>query len=134
MNEIAKLYKKAGIEKKLGCKPSQCFQMGKFGRDKCAVKGCIVNEECYKNKKHTSAYKEYPSFTEKKQLELIKFILGKGVYYNVDKDTKEYWFHLTDDIENASYKAFDEAITEFINIIWKDLTKEEKQEIKEILK
>lgn len=78
---------------------------------------------------------EYPQidFNEKKQLELIKFILGKGVYYDTDKNCQEIWFHYTDDIENASYKPFDEAIAEFINILWQDLTEEEKQQVKGIL-
>ena len=78
---------------------------------------------------------KYPQikFTAEKQLELIKFILGKGVYYDTDKNCQEVWFHYTDDIENASYKPFDEAIAEFINNLWQDLTEEEKQQIKEIL-
>lgn len=76
---------------------------------------------------------EYPQieFTAEKQLEIVKFMLHKGVYYDTDGDT--YWFHYTGEIENATYRPFEEAIAEFINAIWQDLTEQEKQEIKRIL-
>lgn len=73
----------------------------------------------------------YPPFTAEKQLKIVKFMLHKGIYYDTDGDS--YWFHLTDDIENASYKPFEEAIAEFINFLWQDLTEQERTEIKEIL-
>lgn len=76
--------------------------------------------------------KEFPPFTAEKQLEIVKFMLHKGVYYDTDCDT--YWFHYTGEIENATYRPFEEAIAEFINSLWQDLTEEEKQQIKEILK
>lgn len=73
----------------------------------------------------------YPPFTAEKQLEIVKFMLHKGIYYDTDSDT--YWFHYTDEIENATYRPFEEAIAELINSLWQDLTEEEHKQIKEIL-
>ena len=58
-------------------------------------------------------------------------MLHKGVYYDTDGDT--YWFHYTDEIENAIYRPFEEAIAEFINGFWQSLIEEERKQIKEIL-
>lgn len=95
-------------------------------------------EKMYKNAEVESVgfnpYKledEYPPFTAEKQLEMVKFMLHKGIYYDTDGDT--YWFHYTDEIENATYRPFEEAIAEFINGLWQYLTEEEKQQIKEVL-
>lgn len=73
----------------------------------------------------------YPPFTAEKQIEIVKFLLHKGVYYDTDGDT--YWFHYTDEIENATYRPFKEAIAEFINGFWQDLSEAEKQQVKGIL-
>jgi len=73
----------------------------------------------------------YPEFTAEKQIELIKFMLHKGVYYDTDGDT--YWFHYTNEIENVTYRPFEEAIAEFINGFWQYLTEKERKQIKEIL-
>lgn len=63
-----------GIEKKIDCNHMECPQMGRHGRDKCAVKTRIPNEECIKNKEYTSAFYTYPEFDAYKQLALIKLI------------------------------------------------------------
>lgn len=122
MNEIEKLYETAGVEKIKDC--LYC----KERKIEC-LKGILTIENC-----GVTPYSNYPPFTAEKQLELIKFILGKGVYYDTDKDYKEFWFHYTDDIENADYKPFEEAVCEFINAIWQDLTEAEQNEIRRILK
>lgn len=74
----------------------------------------------------------YPPFTAEKQLEIVKFILCKSVYYDTNGD-REYWFHLSDGIENSKYREFDEAIAECINNMWNYLKAYEKKQIKEIL-
>lgn len=120
MNEVTKLYENAEIEPEINyvCDKEPCEQH---------------SVDCQKCSHLYDTREDYPDFTAEKQLELIKFILGKGVYYDTDKNCQEVWFHYTDDIENASYKPFDEAIAEFINILWQDLTEEERKQIKEIL-
>lgn len=72
----------------------------------------------------------YPPFTAQKQLEIMKFLLKKAVYYDVKDD--KYWFYY-EECESAGYKPFDEAIAHFINKLWTDLTIEEKQQVKGIL-
>lgn len=79
---------------------------------------------------HSDSYIKYPPFTAEKQLEIMKFLLKKAVYYDVKDD--KYWFYY-EECESAGYKPFDEAIAHFINKLWQDLTEEEKQQIKEIL-
>lgn len=102
MSEVEKLYKNAGVKK---------YRL--LDRD---------NKLKWK----------YPDFTAEKQLEIVKFMLHKGIYYDTDGDS--YWFHLTDDIENANYKPLDRAMAEFINLIWQDLTEKEQEQIADILK
>ena len=75
---------------------------------------------------------EYPLFTAEKQLNIVKFLLNKSVYYDTYGD-REYWFHLSDEIENSKYREFDEAIAECINKMWENLRDYEKVQIKEIL-
>jgi hypothetical protein len=109
MNEVEKMYRNSGIEK--------CNRF---------LKPCPFGNEC-----DGCEHNWYPEFTAEKQLEIVKFLLHKGIYYNTDGDT--YWFHYTDEIENATYRPFKEAIAEFINGFWQDLTDAERTQIKEIL-
>ena len=72
-------------------------------------------------------------FTTERQLKVVKFLFNKGFYYDVEDN--KYWFHLSDYEENLKYRDFDEALAEFINIIWDDsLSEEEKEEIRGIFK
>lgn len=111
MTEIEKLYENAGIEK-----------------------DCVVMHECLgtHSKCRNCNKRFYPPFTAEKQLEIMKFLLNKSVYYDTDGD-REYWFHLSDEIKNSKYREFDEAIAECINKMWEDLRDYEKVQIKEIL-
>ena len=120
MSEIEKMYENAGIdyeERYNNCtlnKEGQCEL-------KCSCDICKYSEEKY----------IYPTFTAKKQIEITKFLLKKAVYYDVKDD--KYWFYL-EECESAGYKPFDEAIAHCINKLWKDLTEEEQQQVKGILK
>lgn len=137
MSEIAKLYQNAGIKLKY----SGWLDMGDLDTQMTHIQ-CDTKEEwdeCVfmSRSSYSSDYEnydkpkmEYPPFTAKKQLELIKFLLKKAVYYDVKDD--KYWFYY-EECESAGYKPFDEAIAHFINKLWQSLTEEEKQQIKEIL-
>lgn len=127
MSEITKLYENAGVEKEVikGCY-EYCAENG--GIDIYTVNDC-KNKDCNTCKADKSI-KEYPPFTAEKQLEITKFLLKKAVYYDVKDD--KYWFYY-EECESAGYKPFDEAIAHFINKLWKDLTSEEKQQVKGIL-
>ena len=107
MSEITKLYENANIISK---RCSECDNN----------MDCGYGKDCY------------PPFTAEKQLEIVKFLLNKSVYYDTYGD-REYWFHLSDEIENSKYREFDEAIAECINKMWEDLRDYEKVQIKEIL-
>lgn len=110
MNEVEKMYRNSGMEK---C--NRLLKPCPFGNER---DGCEHNW--------------YPEFTAEKQLEIVKFLLNKSVYYATYGD-REYWFHLTDEIENSKYREFDEAIAECINKMWENLRDYEKVQIKEIL-
>ena len=114
MNEIEKLYENAGIKKEY-CSTYEANKQ---------CEGIVDCSEC--------ASAKYPPFTAEKQLEVVKFLLNKSVYYDTDGD-REYWFHISDEIENSKYREFDEAIAECINKMWEDLRDYEKVQIKEIL-
>lgn len=119
MNEIEKMYKNAGIENEL-----QGFHCHR-NWDICE------NEHKCKICKHSELIYSVP-FTAEKQLNIVKFLLNKSVYYDTYGD-REYWFHLSDKIKNSKYREFSEAIAECINKMWEDLRDYEKQQIKEIL-
>jgi hypothetical protein len=117
MNEVEKLYRNCGIEN---------YRLENYS-------GLVPDGYIIIDDENREGYvKEIVrDFTAEKQLEMVKFMLHKGIYYDTDGDT--YWFHYTDEIENATYRPFEEAIAEFINDLWQDLTEEEKQQIKNIL-
>lgn len=116
MNEVEKLYENANIKKDRMCEWT-----------------CRGSEYCSTNCEHyESTQLYYPPFTAEKQLNIVKFLLNKSVYYDTYGD-REYWFHLSDEIENSKYREFDEAIAECINKMWEDLRDYEKVQIKEIL-
>lgn len=112
MSEIEKMMQNAGIRK------------GRMSDEDCA-------EDCLDYECKNCRYSNYPPFTAEKQLEIVKFMLHKGIYYDTDGDT--YWFHISDEIENATYRPFEEAIAEFINVFWQLLIEKERKQIKEIL-
>ena len=120
MTEVEKLYSLAGVEKIL---PPICSDNERFCKDCC---------EYIKDAIPYCKSATYPLFTAEKQLEIVKFLLNKSVYYDTYGD-REYWFHLSDEIENSKYREFDEAIAECINKMWEDLRDYEKVQIKEIL-
>lgn len=140
MSEITKLYENAGIKPTYTdeCQMADSYySMEKdlnergilfddYMKQECPNK----NEVCYETCPYAYNKEFYPPFTAEKQLEITKFLLKKAIYYDVNDD--KYWFYY-EECESAGYKPFDEAIAHFINKLWQDLTKEEKQQIKEIL-
>lgn len=115
MSEINKLYQNAGFIKK-----------------RCKDYNCIV---CEKNKNCDN----YPPFTAEKQIELIKWLgrnkNGFGFFNDGTKflschcDFQCEWF------DNYFYaEDFGNALAGLVNTFWQDLTEEEKEQIREILK
>lgn len=71
----------------------------------------------------------YPPFTAEKQLKLIK-LLAKYVI-KIDNTDDEFEFSTV--YTASKFSSFEESLANLINIIWQDLTEEEKQQVKEIL-
>ena len=79
---------------------------------------------------------EYPPFTAEKQLELIKWVSNFKVYESViHKDRK--WFMCAsigcNDYCESRNESFEQALASLILELWKELTDDQKQEIKRIL-
>lgn len=86
---------------------------------------------------------EYPVFTEEKQFRLIKWLArNKGgvmiafsTLESCEYNVSTGYYHCVK--HRANYKSDEDlgiTIVTFINDLWEDLTTEEKEEIKEILK
>ena len=79
---------------------------------------------------------KYPSFTTDKQIKLIKWI---AVSYS-EFETLEITYGLNDCYQISGCRIvstfefeFEQALASYINKLWKDLSDEDKQQIKEIL-
>lgn len=117
MSEIEKMYELAGVNKK-------CI-------DKRYEKCTGV---CYNCK-----YFVYPPFTAEKQLEVIKWLASSETHYirEISRprylDTKD-WFIETVDTSFQANDSFEGVIAGVINLLWQNLTKEERKQIRNILK
>lgn len=124
MNEITKLYENAGIPKygKRQCKDSEYLECQNY---------CFCNMD---NKCDKFTF-EYPPFTAEKQLEICKFLL------KVEHSISYYFYEnrygfVIDDKQDDCIEAekFETALAMIVNNLWQDLSEEEKQQVKRILK
>ena len=79
---------------------------------------------------------EYPPFTAEKQIEIIKFLIGKHASFDLFKNYEQkdlYMVYYECRYFPKQYLPFEEALAESINYLWQDLTDNQKQEIKRIL-
>ena len=114
MNEVEKLYELAEVNKKCTDKRYE----------KCTG-------VCYDCK-----YFIYPSFTAEKQIEIIKFLIGKHARFDMFKDCEQkdlYMVYYECRYFPKQYLPFEEALAESINHLWQELTEEEKKQVKGIL-
>ena len=79
----------------------------------------------------------YPEFTAKKQIELIKW-LCQNTYRNYllfrYKFSNNFWQIECNMVDSNKELLFSNALASIIINLWQDLTKEEQEQIKEILK
>lgn len=80
----------------------------------------------------------FPPFTLEKQLELIK-LLGSIRDYTVEIDKCKVYFVACREAGSnnkhwGSHNIFEEALAEVVNDVWKDLTEEEKEQVRSVLK
>ena len=111
MSEIEKMYENAGIKK--------VRQTNIAGGDYPIAVG----------------FEDYPPFTAKKQLELIKW-LSQHTYRNYIKfrfDICGLWYCECNMSNSDMHHTFEEALAGTTNSLWQDLTEEEKQQVKGIL-
>lgn len=136
MSEITKLYENCNI------KP---IQEGYCDWDSdCPYPRLKCNDECPYWKDENEA--KYPPFNAEKQILLLQLLarIESADYFNFFfyEITQEWVFRLNMLTElscefayiyESRNKNFDECIAGLINIIWQDLTEEEKQQVKGIL-
>lgn len=118
MSEITKLYENAGIEPEINyvCDKEPCEQH---------------SVDCQKCSHLYDTREDYPDFTAEKQLELIKLLAEREIYIN-HAEGKYFIFTMNIGGSECS-KDFDISLAKYINLIWQDLTEEEKQQVKGIL-
>lgn len=114
--EIEKLYKNAEIKKQTFCSKTDTCYDGRLSE----CEGC-------------NAY-HYPPFTPAKQLELIKWlVINKFISIKSKYKNNLFIVYVECRCFPRNYRPLDEAIADFINMNWQDLSPEEQAEIKDIL-
>lgn len=134
MSEVEKMYKNCNIKPK---------QKGYCDWDSnCPYPHHKCNDECPYWKYEDEA--KYPPFTAEKQIEIVKAITTNHIgddyehkYLGIDRDEIDREFYLNLCINGSRYHAHDKdfaiALAKLVNLIWQDLTEEERKQIKEIL-
>lgn len=125
MNEVEKMYKTIFGEFAPNC--SLCIKLI----------DCTIFNNTHNCNKFECDYKRL--FTAEKQLELIKWLaykmhitIGKGLPWGQYDDD---WWTVTSKKGYAGTNAYklEEALANFVNCLWQDLTEVERKQIKEIL-
>ena len=124
MNEIEKLYENAKVGKQGSCH---------------YICTTIPYHNCKVCKYKEDIHYYYPPFTAEKQLELLKICFDKYERLEKVKDLKErciIYHHFASNgyTEFVNCETWEETIAGLINNLWQDLTKEERKQIKEILR
>ena len=98
-----------------------------------------ITKETFENRVFNMGDMCNEAFTAEKQIELIKWLarkshitIGLGLLWGQYDDS---WWTVTSKnggLGKDAYK-FEEALANFVNCLWQDLTEEEKQQIKNIL-
>jgi len=121
MKEIEKLYKNYGIKKKPVC----AFNCGRKKYDLDCTTHCQHYED-------NDLY--FPPFTASKQLELIKWLAINGDVCRIDAHITDKWFVENEVMTSRCFAKFEDALANVFNRFWQDLTSEEKEQVREILK
>ena len=74
----------------------------------------------------------YPDFTTEKQIEILKLLCQQRFIELGTTPDDEYFLYDHDCCQSHS-QHFNEAVAKFVNMLWQDLTEEEKQRVKGIL-
>lgn len=115
MSEISKLYENAGIKP---IKQGYCDWDSDCPYPDIINDGC--GDECPYWKYEDKA--KYPPFTAEKQIELVCFLINRGVELSFNCEQGK-----------INTQAIQRGLAGLINSLWQDLTEAEKVQIKEIL-
>ena len=119
MSEIEKMYEIAGVE----------YYDRYFSCLKDEDLTCQDNCEICDNAKEVKCY---PSFTAEKVICLLEWEANRGI---IDIKHSQKGYQLFTYIHTGNYgKSIIDAVASYFCVKWQDLTSEEKQQIKEILK
>ena len=126
MNEIEKLYENAGVSKEVIPCPAEYYGYN-CTRNNWDDADCSCDLE------------GYPPFTSEKQLELLKLCFDKYEKLEKVRGLKErciiyYRFDKNGYTEFVNCETWEETIAGLVNNLWQDLTEEEKEQVKGILK
>lgn len=123
-SEVTKLYENAGVKKEVIPCPAKYY-----GYD--CTRNNWDDEDC------SCDIEGYPQFTAEKQLELVKWLVINDKFHclEVQYYKKEGDYKISTYSKASNYdKDFSECLASHFNNLWQDLTEDEKQQIKEILK
>lgn len=129
-DEIIKLYKNAGIEPTYTdecqiadsyyCMAKDLNERGILFDDYMNQQYPNKNEMCYETCPYAYNKEFYPPFTAEKQIEIVKRILSSTWWINLKR------LQFAENFENS--------LAELVNDLWHDLTEQEKEQIRGILK
>lgn len=123
MSEIEKMYENAGFKKQEieNCTYKNSTPCGHI---------CDDGEDC----PYLEIKEDYPPFTAEKQLNLIKWIAEYKEECRITYEKEYKWCTQTDWQSSFCYDNFPASLANLINNLWQDLTEEEREEIRKILK
>ena len=129
MSEIEKMYENAGVELTEG------LEWVCQNPDHCVYQNLSVTPENCIGCEHFEREMKSPPFTAEKQIELIKFLYIKYKKYEMFKvsNRDEVGIRTSENTFYAYGIDIQNAIANFFNRNWQDLTEEEKQQVKGIL-
>ena len=118
-DNISRMYELAGV-KKIGKK----YSCGLLEFDVCRTQNCDICDKAQD--------KNYPPFTEFKQLELIKWLASEH------NDIEISWysdigFRVNNFLDSCEHKDFPQALAGLVCELWEDLSDKQREEVKGIL-
>lgn len=139
MSEIKNMYENANIkpEYRYDCnladtiKPVVVYSLCSCSKGE--IKDYCTNKQDYRYCKVYKVNKIYPPFTAEKQIAILQ-LLTQRCDLAISHFTEWEFIHFDgQEATQVTGKDFAETFAKLINEYWQDLTKEEKQQVKEIL-
>ena len=132
MSEIEKLYEKCMIKPMYWCsyQDIRCpvEDVGKFNPACAKTEVTVVCDA-------RNPFAQLPKFAPEKQLELIKWLIQNKrlCIHKAEYSDNFYMDTLATRLDGVDNSSFEECLASMLNLIWQDLTEEEKEHIRRIL-